>query len=70
MKGYLSSEQSRPQYDGVPSKSPIDGADMLYFPENVKQGRFIWSTVSGHVSMCINFIIFTVLLICVFASYL
>lgn len=41
--GYQNSEQYRPQYDGVPAKSPVDGSEFLYFRATTKAKRMNFS---------------------------
>mmetsp|Transcript_16737 Transcript_16737/g.28381 ORF Transcript_16737/g.28381 Transcript_16737/m.28381 type:complete len:742 (+) Transcript_16737:144-2369(+) len=46
MVGFEDTEQDRPEFDGEPSISPVDGSKMLYFPSSVAYYRLgITSTI-------------------------
>lgn len=55
MTGYEDEEQTRPQFEGIPIKSPINGQEYLYFPAVEKSKRLISSaiTISGFIALVI-----------------
>jgi hypothetical protein len=55
MTGYEAEELTRPQFEGVPMRSPVNGQEYLYFPAQEKLRRMTTSvmTISGFITVVI-----------------